>query len=398
MGPSYCSFGCTHCYLPTNANSVPRPPLREMRRLIDANRELLGPGGALQVTGGDVVDAYLREGHPEELVEVIRYAVERELVPMIMTHGHSLLEHPELLDALVRAGLSKLAIHIDMTQAGRPGYPIKSVARESDLHPLRDRFVELIRSTRRRTGRPLSAAHTMTITRNNLDYIPEVVEWLTRRRENLDAFRMLSLQTEADVGRTRFSSTPVTAQESWARVAHAVGADLPRETLRFGHPDCSSMMTLAVVFPEGRFIRLSDDTEPSRLFWADLLRTFGGLGTRSTRTLEENLRRLALLARRPSLVWSGLRFAADRVYRERIGPTTLWRALTGRVGGLSIVMHNFMSRDALQHPQSAEVRDRLAACSFRGAVKKDGEWTALPMCSMNIDERETHYRTRIARD
>src|SRR4051812_22015658 len=70
LGASYCSFHCTHCYLPKNANEVPIPSLSEMREQIDANRRFQGPGGGLQITGGDVADAYWRAGRQTELVEV----------------------------------------------------------------------------------------------------------------------------------------------------------------------------------------------------------------------------------------------------------------------------------------------------------------------------------------
>jgi len=59
-GASYCSFHCTHCYLPKNANEVPIPSLAEMKETIDANRRFQGPGGGLQITGGDLADAYWR--------------------------------------------------------------------------------------------------------------------------------------------------------------------------------------------------------------------------------------------------------------------------------------------------------------------------------------------------
>ena len=106
LGPSYCSFGCTHCYLPSNANRVPLPSLAEMKAQVDANRRLIGPGGGLQITGGDVVDAYWRANRVDELVTIIRYANDAGVVPMLMTHGQVLLEHPDVLERLVRhAGL-----------------------------------------------------------------------------------------------------------------------------------------------------------------------------------------------------------------------------------------------------------------------------------------------------
>ena len=98
LGASYCSFHCTHCYLPKNANRIPIPSLAEVKEQIDANRRFQGPGGGLQITGGDVADAYWRSGRADELVEIIRYAYQVGLVPMLMTHGQTLLEQPQFLE------------------------------------------------------------------------------------------------------------------------------------------------------------------------------------------------------------------------------------------------------------------------------------------------------------
>ena len=62
MGAPYYSFGCTHCYLPSNANRVPIPSFDEMKAQIDANRRMVGWSGTLQITGGDLPDAYWRGG------------------------------------------------------------------------------------------------------------------------------------------------------------------------------------------------------------------------------------------------------------------------------------------------------------------------------------------------
>ncbi len=43
LGASYCSFHCTHCYLPKNANEIPIPSLAQVKEQIDANRRLQGP-------------------------------------------------------------------------------------------------------------------------------------------------------------------------------------------------------------------------------------------------------------------------------------------------------------------------------------------------------------------
>src|SRR5215210_5851407 len=153
LGASYCSFHCTHCYLPKNANAIPIPSLAQVKEQIDANRRLQGPGGGLQITGGDVADAYWKSGRADELIEIVRYAFSVGSIPMLMTHGQTLIEHPDFLERLViEGGLRQISVHVDMTQAGRHGYPINRVKSEADLHPVREAFTELARDIRARTG------------------------------------------------------------------------------------------------------------------------------------------------------------------------------------------------------------------------------------------------------
>lgn len=392
MGPSYCSFGCTHCYLPKNANRVPLPTLDEMKSQIDANRRLIGPGGGLQITGGDVVDAYWRAGRAGDLAILLRYANRAGLVPMLMTHGQVLLENPDYLDHLVRyGGLRKLALHIDITQAGRPGFPIQAQKREADLHPLRELFVDLLLGVRRRTGVKFFAAHTVTVCERNLESVADIPRWLMADPRHLEAFRMVSFQTEAAVGRTRELSSPVSAEEVWRQIQEGVGIDLSRENLWFGHPDCSNMTTLMVIYPEGRVVNLIPADTESRKFWAAVLRVFGGIGSRGGNLIESGLTVLSAWARHPSFSLGLLRYIRHRLREERLGPRFLGHLLRGRVRGLNIVMHNFMSRQDLTAPRSEIVEKRLAACAFRGAYRRNGQWEAVPMCEMNANFREAQY-------
>lgn len=365
-----------------------------MREQIEANRRLIGPGGGLQITGGDVVEAYWREGRADELVDVVRHANAVGLVPMVMTHGQTLLEHPALLERLVRkGGLRKLALHIDTTQAGRPGYPLRRLSGEADLHELRASFVDLILDVRRCTRTSLCAAHTVTVTERNIGSIAEIPRWLLADRRRLKAFRMVSFQTEADVGRTRRSAEPVTPEAAWSEICRGVGADLPRDNLQFGHPDCSNMTSLLVVYPERRVINLISTDPTSRNLWARLLREAGGVGGRGESTAEWLLHRVSLLARNPSLALELLRYAGSRLHRE--GFDLIPRALTGRIGVLNVVLHNFMGRSELAQPHDERVSQRLSACAFRGAARREGKWVAVPMCEMNTGDREAHYAHRI---
>ncbi len=397
LGPSYCSFGCTHCYLPTNANRAPLPSLAEMREQIDANRRLLGPQSGLQITGGDVVDAYWKADRAEELVEILAYTNSAGLVPMLMTHGQVLLENPDYFATLVRrGGLRKLALHIDITQAGRPGYPIGQLRHERDLHPLRRQFVELILRTRRATGKSFAAAMTVTVCERNLEGVADLVGWLCSDPLHLKAFRMLSLQTEAPVGRTRFSTQPVTPDRVWAEACRGAGLELARDNLAFGDPECSNMSTVAVLFPSGRTLDLIPGDAPSRKYWQAVLEAFGGVGSRGVHPWEDNLRRLGLLLRNPRMLSRTLTYARHLGRRSGIGARTLLtHFLGGRVSALNLVMHNFMGAEEMAEPRSRAVERRLAACSFKGAVKRGEAWEAVPMCSMNALEREGLYARKI---
>jgi len=397
LGAAYCSFGCTHCYLPTNANRTPIPPLEEMKAQIDANRRLIGASGGLQITGGDVVDAYWHAGRAEELVEILRYATDAGVAPMLMTHGQVLLENPDYLERLVEVGgLRKLALHVDITQAGRRGYPIKELESEADLHPLREAFTDLLLDVRRRTGEKFYAAHTVTVSERNVDSIAEIMRWLLADKRRLDAFRMVSFQTEAAVGRTRFSDDPVTPEKVWQQICEGVGLELERENVLLGHPDCSNLTTLLALHPERRVINLLPGDPVSRAYAEVFLRTFQRIGATGELPLEGFLRRLALILRRPAIVPATWRYARHRSRTEGLSLARLaWRLARSEGRFLNVVLHNFMNAEEVAEPRSERVEKRLAACSFRGAVRRNGNWEAVPMCELNAGEREELYTGQI---
>ena len=146
---------------------------------------------------------------------------------MLMTHGQTLLEHPEFLEALVvEGGLRQVAVHIDMTQAGRHGFPINRLTSESDLHPVRESFTKLAAQIRKRTGLPLELAHNCTVTERNIDSVAEVVRWFLADPARSRIWRILSFQPEANTGRTIFSEHPVTPAIVWQKLCEGMGLAL----------------------------------------------------------------------------------------------------------------------------------------------------------------------------
>ena len=233
-----CDFKCTACYLADEANSTPPLPFEEVKQQLNAIREHLGPWGNTQITAGEVTLLPC-----DDLVRILKYCQQIQLSPMLMTNGQTILKDPKYLERLViEGGLEKISIHIDTTQKGRLGLRPKDT--ETDIQWMRDAFANLIRQTRRRTGRPLSAATTYTVTENNFESIPEVMRWCL---DNADAFRMISFQPTAEVGRTR-DREQVQQQESlWEKICAGAQEELNPHTFLFGHPKCNQVCLMFVV-------------------------------------------------------------------------------------------------------------------------------------------------------
>ena len=397
LGASYCSFRCTHCYLPKNANEVPIPSLAQMKEQIDANRRLQGPGAGIQITGGDVADAYWRAGRVEELIEIIQYAYRVGLVPMLFTHGQTLIEQPEFLERLVaEGGLRQVAVHVDMTQAGRHGYPIGRVKSEADLHPVREAFTHLAIRVRRNTGKLLEFAHNCTVTERNIDHVPEIIRWFLADPERTHIWRMLSFQPEADTGRTVFSKKPITPADVWEKLQEGTSLKLRRDATLFGHADCNSWTSILVARPSGKYCTLLPDDDDFQKLFGDTLGQIGALSLVNDDAGTPRYRIMGILARNPLLALRILLRAGQHMGSGKMPREVLQAALQGRAHTLGIGIHNFMDAGKVAAaPNDSVIKARLDSCVFKGAVKRDGEWGAVPMCSMNEKVWSEIYSDRL---
>ena len=397
-GASYCSFRCTHCYLPKNANEIPIPSLAEMKEVIEANRRFQGPGGGLQITGGDVADAYWRAGRQKELVEIVRHANRVGLVPMVMTHGQTFLEHPAFLEALVvEGGLRQLAVHIDMTQAGRPGYPINRLTSESDLHPVREAFTQLAFQVRKRTALPLELAHNCTVTGRNLDSVAEIVRWFLFDPQRSRIWRILSFQPEANTGRSICSPHPVTPAMVWKKLCEGMGLELDGSSYIGGHPDCNQGTTLLVDQRSGDYRPVLPNDQRTRALFTEILQTLGAISTMTTDSLLP-YRMMGAFARHPGLASRSMARACALVISGQMPKRFLGALLSEKAHTINIGTHNFMHASQVANaPNDLVVQARLAACVFKGAVKNraTGQWEAVPMCAMNHSRWSELYAQRL---
>jgi hypothetical protein len=380
-----CDFACRGCYLGPDANRVPPASLDEVKGQLARLRAWLGHGGNLQLTDGEVT---LRP--VTEVVELIRHARSLGLVPMLMTHGDAFRRVPGLLERLMtEGGLTEVSLHIDTTQRGRRGYP--DARDEAALGPLRDEFAALVRRARRTTGRRLEVATTVTVTRDNLESVPEIVRWLVA---NADAFKMVSFQPVAPVGRTEAALGAVTADALWSRIA--AGLSLEASALAahegwLGHPACSRFVQGVVVRQPGRgpvfhALRRTED-EADVDAW---LTRFGGLTFRLDRRPVALARLAGVVASAPGLL---LRRVVPLLLRwpARLDRAHPWRLVIRYLGGrtrldyLNLVSHHFMSRDELT---TSAGRERLGMCIFKAAVAGD----LVSMCELNaLGGRDRYY-------
>jgi hypothetical protein len=389
-----CDFACTGCYLGHEANKIPALPTAAVLRQLDELRRWLGPKSNVQVTDGEVT---LRP--VEELTEILRYARSIGVIPMVMTHGDNLRRRPGLLERLMtEGGLTEVSIHVDITQRGRDGH--KAPKSELELMPLREEFAAMVREARRRTGRPLRAAMTLTVTQDNLPQIPDVVRWLVRHR---DAFSLVSFQPLAQVGRTRRSQRGVTATDLWREVSRGTeDFGLPIDgagPMHFGHTECTRFVPLVALERPGEEPRLfrgirnePEDVAVMEEFFAHGL---GGVAFRDDDPLEKTARFLGMVRTAPGWMLGRARRWIDARSRAEAGlplSRLLFDGLTGRlrIDSFTLTSHHFMSPAEVRTPVGQE---RLAACVFR--LPYQGRM--VPMCQMNADGvRERFYAEILA--
>jgi hypothetical protein len=182
----------------------------------------------------------------------------------------------------------------------------------------------------------------------------------------------------------------------WEKIREGVGLPLRRDVSIFGHPNCNSWASLLIARPSGKFFPLLPDDPRFDTLLGEVLRKIGGLSLVSDDAGTPPYRLAGVLFQHPLLA-ARLVYQLVRYFTSRKAPREIFRSfLRGRVHTVGIGMHNFMSASQVANAdQDPVVRARLNSCVFKGAVKRNGEWMAVPMCSMNQHTWSEVYDARL---
>lgn len=371
-----CNFSCTCCYLGPEANKTKPLPFEQVKEQLDHLRATLGLNGKVQITAGEVTLLPL-----EDLGRIVKYGRSIDLDLMVMSHGQRFIEEPEYLKSLVQDyGLRKISIHIDTTQRGRPG--TRGIDSEKQLHDVRDKAAELIRWVRKETSLPLHAASTVTVTNQNLEGMTDVMEWFFK---NADAFRLLSFQPVADVGRTRKRySSAILNSELWKHIFMAAKRSFNPQPILYGHPKCNNIVPLLAIATKNDYIifeGLRKDNQEDQNMFAEAMQHFARKIDWSRHWIENTPFILTTFLHNPSFLFRSCKWGIKRIKAEipllKKLLNNCWKARSlPNIRPFLLVVHNFMSPDELN---TEEGKERLDACSFKLPV--DGEM--ISMCEMN---------------
>jgi tetraether lipid synthase len=343
-----CNLDCTLCYLSDYSESVPDPPLDELKRKADNIKRIFGVQTNVQITGGDPT---LRRR--DELVEIVRYVASIGLNPALFTNGIKATR--DLLAELRSVGLVDVAFHVDLTQE-RKGY-----TSEMQMNEIREDYLERAR------GLGLAVIFNTTVCAQNLDELPDLVGFFVSKAGELG---MCSFQMQADTGRgiLHKRGQALTKQHMRALIDDACGTRLSWDHVLIGHPDCHNIGYALVVGGQGKreVIDLFFDERIVERFLAD----FGTVPLDRSDVPRSALAVMHHIFRhKPQWLLFGHAFVARLAARIA---AAMVRTRSTRVSKLSFFMQNFQDADNLDAA-------RIKHCSFYVATR-DG---AVSMCEHN---------------
>lgn len=349
-----CNLDCTLCYLSASSEKVKDIPLALVLERLRSVREQYGDGVSVQITGGDPT---LRKR--AELVAIVKEAARLGLEPSLMTNGIRLTR--DLAVELKEAGLTDVAIHVDLTQE-RKGY-----STEESLNAIRREYIERVR------GVGLHVIFNTTVFDGNFAEIPALIRFFSK---NADVVGLVSFQIQAATGRGVLTekTSDITLPSVRRRIEEACGTALGWDNIRVGHPDCNSVSY--VLLAKERFLDLNADPE----LFAAIIRETTDIRYGRVNAFATASRVVLWSLSRPAFLFLIVRRIAAFSLRHA---KALWEGRR-EIRKLTLIVHNFMDAKELDP-------ERIAACSFMVATDRG----FVSMCAHNA-ARETFIRRPLA--
>lgn len=167
-----CNLSCSHCF---RRRLEGHRPLQDVLSDIAACRAMRNCDD-MKISGGEPLT------YPH-LLEVVRFIARHGMKPFLMTNGIG-LDRPFVRE-LARAGLARFNFHIDSTQ-DRPGWAGKD---DVELNALRQSYAEMVAGVR-----GVGCGFNVTVSRANLDAVPEVVDWAVRNIRTVHHMTLIAMR------------------------------------------------------------------------------------------------------------------------------------------------------------------------------------------------------------
>lgn len=343
-----CNLDCTLCYLSDRAETVKDVPMPVLLSRITMIESHYGPGTSIQISGGDPT---LRK--IEDLEALCRGIREKGMRSCMMTNGIKATR--EMLTRLARAGLDDVAFHVDLTQE-RKGFPT-----EASLNPVREEYIA------RAKGLGLRVLFNTTLYDGNIGELAALTRFF---RDHASDIALISFQMQADTGRgvLRQRDESLSREGVMAALSREMGADLDFDAVSVGHSACNRYTSVLVA---GDMV-VSPFSNQALI--ADVIAAFEARDARRSGYLDIRRRAVTLAVQHPKLFLRLMAEGARWLWRLRGG---LWRS-RGRLGRMSILIHDFMDAEGLD-------RGRCESCVFMVATANG----PLSMCVHNA-ERDAH--------
>ena len=151
-----------------------------------------------------------------------------------------------------------------------------------------------------------------------------------------------------------------------------------------------------VARPGGEYGPLLPDDPKMDAMLGRVLDRVGGLSLVTDDAGTAPWRLAGVLAQNPLLAVRVVMYLCGHFLSGKMPRSVLAALLKGKVHTFNMGIHNFMdAAKTATADHDPVIKSRLDGCVFKGAVKQNGEWVAVPMCKMNQEMWSSVYEERL---